>query len=401
MFNHRRHALPIFVLAAFSSFHLAINIYIPSLPSVAEAFQANQDIVQISVGSFLIASGFSNLIYGILSDQVGRKPILLIGMILFLLSTLLCMVAPSLEALIILRACQGLGAGAISVTCFSMIQEHYPIKRATELTSIMGIFREFVVALAPILGGYLVVIGGWRSTFLLIALVIVGALYYARRFLPETSSPAQKDQKISFKPVLKNYKSVLSNPQFIRFSIIFPLLLCGLWSYLTVLPFYFITTLGIPIYLFGFYIAPAAIMYSLGSVIVPRLIHRYDLNTTIKIGLIICFLAGIGQLGAHFFIPGKAILIVLIQAFFSMGMALVFAPSISKAVEPFQQNRATANSLGGMMRQSFAGLGALAGGYFDDSNMLSVAVFLIGLTFIAMLIFFLLEADETKQEKTV
>lgn len=386
MFNHQRHALPIFVIAAFGTFHLAINIFIPALPSVAEAFQANEDIVQLSIAVFLIGSAISSLVYGVLSDQIGRKPILMIGLGIFAVTSLLCIFAPSIETLIILRTCQGLGAGSISVTCFSMIQEQYSLKQATRITNTMGIIREFVIAFAPIIGGYLVVIGGWRSTFILVTLFLLSILYYGQRWLRETSQ-LHEERTITFRPVLRHYHHVCKNPQFIRYVIIFPFLLCGLWSYFTVLPFYFITTLHIPTYLFGYYIAPAAVMYSLGSIIANKIIHKYDLNATIKVGLILCLGAGIGQLILHFTFPGNPLMIVIIQSFYVMGMAFAFAPSISKAIEPFHKNRGVANSLGGMLRQSFAGLGALAGGYFDDTSLLSVALFLIFLTTVAFLIF--------------
>ena len=178
-----------------------------------------------------------------------------------------------------------------------------------------------------------------------------------------------------------------SSPQFIKYIIIFPLLACGLWCYLTVIPFYFITTLKIPTQFFGYYIVPTTVMYSVGSMMAPGLIQKYGLTFTLKTGIRLCLFAAISHLMLHFLAPGNIFWIVGIQSFYVMGMAIVFAPSISKAVEPFHRNRATANSLGGMLRQSCAGLGSLAGGFFDDSSMVSVALFLIVLSGGAMIVF--------------
>ena len=85
---------------------------------MAETFQAHRDVVQMSVGVFLIGSALSNLVYGILADQIGRKPTIMIGLNIFCGASILCLMAPTIEILILLRGIQGIGAGAITATCF-------------------------------------------------------------------------------------------------------------------------------------------------------------------------------------------------------------------------------------------------------------------------------------------
>lgn len=378
--------LSTFVIAPIAIFHLAINIYVPCLPSIAESFNAHRDSVQISVGSFLIGSALANLAYGILSDHFGRKPVLIIGLFIFLLTTALCVFSSTIEILIIMRTLQGVGSGCISVLCFTMVQEKYPFKKTAQVMGWIGICREMVIAFSPILGGYLVVAFGWRSTFLIVALALIGLLYYANKHLAETFS-ISKRRKILFKPIFKDYRHIVSNLKFIRYVSIFPFLLCGLWCYLTVMPFYFITVLKIPTELFGYYIAPAAVTYSFGSILVPKLIHRFGVNSTLSLGLYVCLMASMGHLILHFVFPHHAISIVIVQSFYVMGLAFVFAPSVAKAVEPFRDKLATANSIGAMIRQVCGGLGGIAGGFFDDSGMFSVAVFLIFLSSFALIIF--------------
>lgn len=382
----QQYTLPLFVFLAVTAFHLAINIFIPCLPSISDSFQAHRDIVQLSVGFFLIGSGLANLVYGILSDQVGRKPILLLGLGIFFGASLIAMFSPNIEFLIVLRTLQGVGAGCITANCLSLIQEKYNHVKAAHVISWIGIIREVVIAASPILGGYMVVAFGWRSTFLVVALVLLGTLLFGRKFLPD-SSQAQKATQFTFKPILKDYKAVLSNTQFIQYISLFPLLLCGLWSYITVVSFYFISVLGIPPNLFGYYIAPAAVMYSLGSLFVSKCIERYGLDRTIMLGARLCLSAALTHLVLHFTLPGNAILIVIVQSIYVLGLSFVFAPSINKAVEPFHKKRATANSLGAMFRQLSAGLGGVAGSIFDDSTILPVALFLTFLSGIALVQF--------------
>lgn len=378
--------LPIFFMMCIAAFQLSINIYIPTLPTLEAYFQVDREDVQLSVVGFLLGSALSGPVYGILSDRYGRKPLFTLGLWVFWGASTLSIFAPSMTALIFLRTLQGAGAGCISVLCFCMIQEAYSFKKANVIIGWSGVVRELFVMLSPILGGYLVVGFGWRSTFFVVFFILLVLLYCSRTYLQETYTPPQR-QKFSLKPIFKDCKTILTDLSYIRYMILFPFLFCGLWCYLAVIPFYAISFLHVPVEKFGYYMAPTALSYSLGSLLSGSLIKWGGLNRTLTLGLYLCLCASGLHLLIHYAVPGRLAYVIGVQCVYMVGSGFVFAPSIMQAVYPFHEKRATATALGALFRQLFGVVGGMVGGHLEVSNLLQMSLFLIFLSLVALFVF--------------
>jgi DHA1 family bicyclomycin/chloramphenicol resistance-like MFS transporter len=165
---------------------LALNIFMPSMPGLQREFGVTYGVVQLTLTLYLIGMAACQLVYGPISDKVGRRPMLLGGLAVFVFASLMAAVAPSIEWLIAARLLQALGGAAGIVLARAMVRDVFD--RETSASVISYITMAFVVApmVAPALGGFLDVNGGWRLSFWL--LTVLGAIVLAASwvFLPET-----------------------------------------------------------------------------------------------------------------------------------------------------------------------------------------------------------------------
>src|SRR5215210_3235221 len=165
---------------------LSTDMYLPSLPAIAQNFRAGPAQTQLTLSVFLLGFAVGQFVYGPVSDKTGRRPVLLFGLGLFLLATLACAAATSIEALIAARFVQALGASGPIVLGRAMVRDLYDGARAGRELSRMGSIMGLVPAIAPIFGGVLHEVFGWRSTFM--ASVLFGGALAAvvSTRLPET-----------------------------------------------------------------------------------------------------------------------------------------------------------------------------------------------------------------------
>lgn len=165
---------------------LALNIFMPSMPGLQREFGVSYGVVQLTLTLYLIGMAACQLVYGPISDRVGRRPMLLFGLALFVLASLMAALAPSIHVLIAARLLQAVGGAAGIVLARAMVRDVFD--RETSASVISYITMAFVVApmVAPALGGYIDVNGGWRLGFWLLAGLGAVVLAAAWRFLPET-----------------------------------------------------------------------------------------------------------------------------------------------------------------------------------------------------------------------
>jgi DHA1 family bicyclomycin/chloramphenicol resistance-like MFS transporter len=165
---------------------LALNIFMPSLPGLQREFGVSYGVVQLTLTLYLIGMAVCQLVYGPISDRTGRRPMLLLGLALFVVASVLAALAPSIHVLIAARLLQAVGGAAGVVLARAMVRDVFD--RETSASVISYITMAFVVApmVAPALGGYIDAHGGWRMGFWLLAVLGALVLAAAWRFLPET-----------------------------------------------------------------------------------------------------------------------------------------------------------------------------------------------------------------------
>jgi len=218
---------------------LAIDLYLPALPAIAEGLAATPEAVQLSITVFLAGFGLGMLFYGPVSDRFGRRKVMLSGIALFTVASLACMLATGVEQLIVARFIQSLGGGAASVLARAVVRDVYTPTEAIRKLSLMAMVTAIAPLFAPLLGSFLLGWFGWRGTFA--AVLAWGILSFAVvwRHLPETL-PAERRGQLPLGAAFAAYFHLLLDPVAVGLLLAGGMSFAAMFAYITASPFYFI-----------------------------------------------------------------------------------------------------------------------------------------------------------------
>ena len=165
----------IFLLGALAALGAAaIDMYLPSLPSIESELGGVSGSAQFTLSSFFIGLGLGQLFYGPISDSLGRRKVLVVGLLIYCLGSLFCFFAGTMMELVAARFFQALGAAAGGVIARAMVRDVFTGKKAAQAQSFINLAFSFTPLMAPLFGGYLLIFFGWRSIFL--ALLLFGII---------------------------------------------------------------------------------------------------------------------------------------------------------------------------------------------------------------------------------
>lgn len=261
---------------------LALNLYVPSMPSVQESFLAPAGLVQLTLSLGLVGTAIIQPIIGPLSDQYGRRPILLIGLIIATLASFLCAMAASLESLIVWRIIQVAGGAAGLVLGRAIVRD---IKRPTEAASMLGYVTmgmAMAPMVAPTIGGFLDDVSSWRAGFIFTGIVSAFVVAWAWYALPETNK--HLGQSPSIRAMLADYRTLLGMRSFWVFALISAFTSGTFFSFLGGAPYVSQKLFGLTPTQYGLYFVLVAVGYSLGNFFSGRYATRLGLYMMILIG---------------------------------------------------------------------------------------------------------------------
>ncbi|KTA75690.1 multidrug effflux MFS transporter [Aeromonas salmonicida] len=334
---------------------LAIDIYLPAIPQMAEQLGAEVTLMQGTITWFLFSMGLGQLLVGPLADRYGRKPIALGGVLLYGLSALAAGFAASLGELMLARVLQGFGACATSVAAFSVVRDSYGPKKSGQMISYLNGAICFIPALAPLLGGWLTAKAGWSANFWFMAgyAAIVGSWLLWR--MPET----RPGETSSSGPLISwsRYSPVLRSPSFLFNACLCMLAMAVILAYVTAAPVQLMVKLGLDMSGFSYWFTANAALNILACFLAPRFIARVGPRRTLRIGLLVITLSAMAlTLVQHIDHP----LAMMGPVFFSsIGFAMVLGAAAGMALAPFGHCAGTAAALLGLFQMS--GSGALVG----------------------------------------
>lgn len=334
---------------------LAIDIYLPAIPQMAEQLGAEVTLMQGTITWFLFSMGLGQLLVGPLADRYGRKPIALGGVLLYGLSALGAGFAASLGELMLARVLQGFGACATSVAAFSVVRDSYGPKKSGQMISYLNGAICFIPALAPLLGGWLTAKAGWSANFWFMAgyAVIVGSWLLWR--MPET----RPEETSSSGPLISwsRYSPVLRSPSFLFNATLCMLAMAVILAYVTAAPVQLMVKLGLDMSGFSYWFTANAALNILACFLAPRFIARVGPRRTLRIGLLVLLLSAIAlTLAMHIEHPLAMMGPVFLS---SIGFAMILGAAAGMALAPFGHCAGTAAALLGLFQMS--GSGALVG----------------------------------------
>lgn len=350
----------VLILGALTAFGaMSIDMYLPAFPQMARDLKVPLGTVQLSISAFLFGSAAGQLFYGPLADRYGRRRPLLWGLALYVLSTVGCALVHTGEGLLFWRVVMAVGGGAGMVISRAVVRDLYDTTEAARMFSLLMLVMGAAPILAPIVGGQLLLITGWRGIFGFLGLFGLISLAAAAVGLPE-SLPAERRIRRNFAGIAAVYGHLLRNSRYVRYSVALGCIAGVNFSYITGAPFFFIELHGVSPQHFGLFFGVNACGLIGASQLNRRLLRRFSaeriLNTVFSINAVTALLltaAGITGIGGF---PAQAILI-----FLCLCMTGFLYPNVTAlALAPFDKAAGSASALLGTIQYT---LGATAGAF--------------------------------------
>ena len=351
--SDRGFALLLAALSALGPF--SIDAYLPSFPEIAASLDASPLDVQQTLTAYLIPFAAMALWHGAISDALGRRRVILWALALFALASAGCAFATKIEHLWLLRAAQGVSAGAGIVIGRAIVRDLYDGAAAQRLMSHVAITFALAPAIAPVIGGWLHSWFGWRAVFVFLTLLTLALWLVSWRWLPETL-PAEKRRSLHPAYLGRTYWKVLTRPSFLAATAALALNFCGFFIYVLSAPVFLLTHLGVSEREFLWLFGPAMAGLMLGSWLSGRLAGKLTPLQCIARGYAVMAAAALFNLTLSHALPPGVPWSVAPLFVYTAGMALAMSALTLLALDPFANERGLAASCQTFLQSATNGL---------------------------------------------
>ncbi len=351
---------------------MSTDLYLPSLPGLLRHFDADIAEVQLTLSVFLVGLAVGQLVYGPLSDRFGRRPVLLAGLILYVVASAICALAPGVPTLIAARLLQATGACAGPVVCRAVVRDVHGREGAARILSYMGAAMALAPALGPILGGFVEAWLGWRANFAILCIYGAVGLALTAAILPETA-PHRGESGGGLDAALRGYLGLLGQRVYIGFVLCSALAYGGIFCFISGSSFVFVDIIGLAPQLYGVCFGAIVLGYILGTLVGGRLTRRIGVERLVRTGGLISAVGGLALLlsvwttGAS--VPG----ILLPTVIYMVGTGLVLPNAMAGAIGPFPRMAGTAAALLGFVQMGLAAAGGVAIGHLANGTAIPMA----------------------------
>ncbi len=333
---------------------LAMDIYIPAVPTIARLFNISATAMQLTLTLFMVTAGFLQLVLGPLSDQHGRKKICMISIVIFAVGCILCAVSSSLYQLVISRLIQAVGCCGMLMIPFAIVRDLYSGVNSAKTYSLLNGIISFSPMFAPFIGSYIDVYFGWQSTFLALLIIALIGFLTLGFGLPETLNPAYR-RKFNWQ-IFMTYKSIFCNQIFSIYTLFSAFGFSYFYLFCSISPYLIIRQLHIPELDYGYYFCFMGISFFLGSFLSAYAVGKLGIYQTVVLGFIISLLGGALMTG-WYFITGLTINnFIWPMILIGIGGTFTLGASNGGAMEPFTKDTGAAAALGGGFRFVFSGV---------------------------------------------
>lgn len=346
---------------------LSTDLYLASLPSLATAFAVPASTVQLTLSLFVAGFGGAQLIIGPLSDRYGRRPVLIVGLALYVIASLLCAGAPGIGLLIGARFLQALGCCSAIIIARAIVRDAYAPADSARVIARASSWLSLAPLLGPIAGSYLQVNFGWRAAFVAHAVLGAGLLLAVLLRLPETNA-YKNPRATELAGLLENFKIVLGARAFWANALPGALSYGSIFAFISGSSLVLIRVLEVPTAWFGYCFAFGVSGYLAGTLLCRRMLGSFGQSTVQRIGAAgsltagVLFLAAIGAGAIHWSL--------VVAAMFATMLAhgINFPVAQSGSVTPFPQQAGTAAGLMGAVTMAVAFVvGSVVGATFDGT----------------------------------
>ncbi len=371
---------------------MSTDMYLPAFPRIVNELGTDPASVQLTLSVFLVGFAVAQLFYGPLSDRYGRKPVMLGGLVLFLVASIGCALAKDIEALILFRLLQALGGSAGPVLGRAIVRDVYGAKDAGRVLSHIASLMALAPAMAPILGGFLTVSLGWQAVFwFLVAYGIIGTLVFV--FKVEESAPAEHRHPKSFSLIRRHYAQLMSDRNYLGYMLTCSFSYAGLFAFLSGSSFVLIQQFGVSEQHFGLYFMAVVIGYIIGTQLSAHVGKHKSYNTMILAGSVLLIVASAAMVVSVLAYPTHISSVIVPMIVFMVGVGIVMPQSMAGALKYYPNIAGTASGLLGFTQMSIAGLAGMIVGQSYNATATPMAIVIFLMAALCLLSCLLLSTD--------
>lgn len=350
---------------------LSIDISLPAIPSIAAGFDSAPEAAQLTLSAYLIGFALGQLFCGPFADRFGRKPVVVWGIGLFFLAGLGCALSPSLEFLVAMRFVQGVGGSFGPVVGRAIVRDLFDREEGARILSYITLVMTLAPMLAPLIGGAMLLVAGWRTIFLVLALYGVALCLISAFKLRETLDQPDP-HAISPARLVRNIGAFTREPRCLANAFVLGVTFAGMFAYVSGSPVVIIEVFGFPSQFYGFFFAASSAALMAASLASGRLGRRFGSRrlldagqVAVALGAAITLAAGLSGLGGIWSIMAGVCVYVF-------GCGLTMPNATAAALEPFAGMAGVVASLLGFVQMMAGALASLAVSALFDGTPLAM-----------------------------
>ncbi|SRR5713226_6585651 len=352
---------------------LSIDMYLPALPVIGRDLAASESVIQLTLTACLIGLAIGQVVAGPVSDALGRRRPLLIGVAGYVVASLLCALAPTAAILVALRLLQGLTGAAGIVIARAIVRDLYSGSAAARYFSRLILVMGLAPILAPVVGAQLLRFTSWHGIFLVLALITALLWLGAARALPETL-PVERRRSGSLGDTLQTFRRLAADTQFIGYAVAGGLAFGAMFAYIAGSPFVLQGIYGVSPQTFSLIFGLNALGFVITSQINGSLVSRIPPATLLTVGITVTGVAGLALL-AVILIGGLGLAAVLLPIFVLVSsIGFVVPNAVALALSRHPEAAGTGSALLGVIQSGIGAAGAPLVGVAGIATALPMAV---------------------------
>ena len=366
---------------------IEMDISVPGFPDMVHYFEVSEGIIQLTLAYNFFGFCCASFIYGPLSECYGRQKIMVWGNFLLMIGAFGCVYASTISFLLISRFIQGVGAATSAVVVFAMVADVYQKDKAVKVIGIMNSFLTILMAIAPVIGGFINQTIGWQGNYGMVALICFVSWISLWLFLPETK---KEREPFNINKILNNYNTLFSNSNFINTSLLPSLLYTIYVSFIACAPFLYIETFGMSLLAYALHQTAIVSCFSITSLFSDKISLKIGARNCVKRGMAICILGILSFVVLSFVVlslasPYSPYLITSCMAVFCIGFSIVYPVVFTTSLEIFPKLKGIASSAIMSMRTFLCSsvIGIIS--YWYNGQPLMVALSLLSIIIISLI----------------
>jgi DHA1 family bicyclomycin/chloramphenicol resistance-like MFS transporter len=363
----------------------SIDMYLPGFTAIAKDLHTSVADVSLSLSGFFVGISVGQLLYGPLMDRYGRKRPLYIALVLYILASLACAFATSLDMLVIVRFVQAIGACAATVAANAMVRDLFPVEENAKIFSMLMLIMGVSPIIAPTAGSYITSFLGWQAVFIILAVITTIILIAIYTGLPESSKP---DPGYSLKPaaIIRSYLAVFKDPVFYTYTFTGAIAFSGLFAFLSGSPYLYMELFKLSERAYGLVFALLAGGLIMASQVNRILLKRYRTEQIITTALISMSITGlllvITAMNEWITLPGM----LLLQFIYLSCLGYILPNASALAMSPFTHGAGSAAALMGALQMGIGAGVSIVLSLIQNGTAIPMVAVMAASGFIALLI---------------